>query len=70
MNNSNKCKHGYYTDPNGYHIYPSKTTAELIEEANRLFKTTVEPKTETKPKPKSTNEVRAFHRLLNDAADY
>jgi DNA-binding protein H-NS len=47
-----KCKHGYYTDPNGYHIFPAreKSTVELIEEASKLFKTTVEPKTEQETK--------------------
>jgi hypothetical protein len=41
MNSSDKCRHGYYTDPNGYHIIPKtekeKSTAELIEEAQKFI---------------------------------
>jgi hypothetical protein len=49
--NPKKCSHGFYLDPNGYHIYPKntaipineaaklhnkeKSTAELIEEAKK-----------------------------------
>ncbi|GEM_PF-1111715 len=48
--NNKKCKHGYYTDPNGNHIYPEKSTAELIEEAKKLFEKK-QPITVSKPTP-------------------
>jgi hypothetical protein len=46
--NSNKCKHGFYTDPNGYHIFPktdNKNKRDIWKEAERLYNKEF-PKTE------------------------
>jgi hypothetical protein len=37
-----KCKHGFYTDPNGYHIFP-ENTAIPITEAAKLHQHNNEP---------------------------
>jgi hypothetical protein len=49
--NKRECAHGFELDSRGFHIHNSekeKSTAELIEEANKLFQTpkTVPVKTE------------------------
>lgn len=53
--NNEKCRHGYYTDPNGNHIYPEKSTAELIDESNKLFQKKT-PTIVPTPKPQTERE--------------
>jgi hypothetical protein len=56
----------------GYLIIPEKSTAELIDEANKLFgKDKKTPETVPKPKPKpAINEVKKLSELLERAFDY
>lgn len=75
MNNKGKCKHGFYTDPNGYHIVPEpekeKSTAELIDEAKKLLGTNDVKKEPEAPKQEPVNEIKKLSTLLEDAiADY
>jgi hypothetical protein len=68
--NSNKCKHGFYTDPNGYHIFPkTENKRDIWKEAERLANkepVTVAPKQQIKP----VNEIRKLSTLLEDAFNY
>lgn len=58
--NNKRCKHGFYTDPNGYHIIPkSKSTSELIEEANKLFRSEKPVTVKVKPKSKYDGDRKA-----------
>jgi hypothetical protein len=65
--NSNKRRHGFYTDPNGYHIFPkTENKRDIWKEAERLAnKEPVTPKQQIKP----VNEIRKLSTLL-DAFKY
>lgn len=67
--NSNKCKHGFYTDPNGYHIFPKTEKRDIWAEAERLYnKEFPEPKQQ--PKPVNENQIKKFSALLEDVSKY
>ena len=65
--NKMKCKHGYYVDPNGYHIFPKIEKRDIWKEVGRLYnKEFPETKQERQnAKSKPVNEVKAFDAMLN-----
>jgi hypothetical protein len=70
--NSNKCKHGFQTDPNGYHIFPktdNKNKKDIWKEAERLYNKEF-PKTEQQPIPINENQIKKFATLLEDVSKY
>jgi hypothetical protein len=70
--NSEKYKHGYFTDPNGYHIIhkTEKSTAELIEEAKKLFSQQNKKEPEAPKQQPNTNEIKKLSRLHEKAFNY
>ena len=68
--NSNKCKHGFYTYPNGYHIFPKTEKRDIRKEAERLYNKEF-PKTEPKPRQQpNINQIKKFSALLENISKY